>query len=145
MLDPEVRITLRMPESLRDRLLRASEMNNRSMNGEIVDRLDWTFERSTAEMQSLLDEQKRLSEAFQRQQELLATHKSLEQTSKSIIAFYENALRMLSQRALSVSGIPEDLRAGFEAWASHKGAVSPEEADKILLEIIKDAAPPRDE
>jgi hypothetical protein len=52
----EVRITLRLPARLRDRLSHAAEMNSRSMNGEIVERLDWTFDRSTKEMQSLLDQ-----------------------------------------------------------------------------------------
>lgn len=36
----EVRITLRLPSSLRDRLSAAADGNSRSMNGEIVARLD---------------------------------------------------------------------------------------------------------
>src|SRR5690606_1276650 len=39
----EVRITLRLPGSLRDRLLEAADKNSRSMNGEIVARLEDSF------------------------------------------------------------------------------------------------------
>jgi hypothetical protein len=54
--DEEVRITLRLPQKLRDRLISAAEMNSRSMNGEIVERLDYSFERLTEDMQKLLDD-----------------------------------------------------------------------------------------
>ncbi|MDR7034520.1 Arc family DNA-binding protein [Mesorhizobium sp. BE184] len=54
--DAEIRITLRLPAKLRDRLEYSAGMNSRSMNGEIVDRLDWSFDRSTKEMQALLDQ-----------------------------------------------------------------------------------------
>jgi len=43
MDDTEVRITLRLPGSLRDRLLEVADKNSRSMNGEIVARLEWTL------------------------------------------------------------------------------------------------------
>lgn len=52
--ESEVRITLRLPASLRNRLAKASLANNRSMNGEIVERLDWSFDPSTEEMTDLL-------------------------------------------------------------------------------------------
>ena len=54
MPDEEVRITLRLPASLRDKLLSSADDRSRSMNGEIVERLDWSFERATAEKESLL-------------------------------------------------------------------------------------------
>lgn len=38
--DEEVRITLRLPASLRDRLTEAASDSGRSMNGEIVSRLE---------------------------------------------------------------------------------------------------------
>ncbi|WP_426238137.1 Arc family DNA-binding protein [Pararhizobium sp. DWP1-1-3] len=50
MLDPEVRITLRLPQSLRDKLQDASLRGKRSMNGEIVERIDYTFERLEAQL-----------------------------------------------------------------------------------------------
>jgi hypothetical protein len=39
----EVRITLRLPEGLRDRLRRGSLNSGRSMNNEVVDRLEQSF------------------------------------------------------------------------------------------------------
>lgn len=41
--DDEVRITLRLPASLRDRLTESAGQRSRSMNGEIVSRLESTF------------------------------------------------------------------------------------------------------
>ncbi len=43
MSDEEVRITLRLPARLRDRLQASAEETSRSMNGEIVARLDGSF------------------------------------------------------------------------------------------------------
>lgn len=42
--DQETRITLRLPTRLRDQLARSAEETNRSMNGEIVARLELTFD-----------------------------------------------------------------------------------------------------
>ena len=42
--DEEIRITLRMPANLRDRLTREAASSGRSMNGEIVHRLEKTLE-----------------------------------------------------------------------------------------------------
>jgi predicted butyrate kinase (DUF1464 family) len=42
--EDEVRITLRLPEDLRDRLKKATEESGRSMNAEIVDRLTKSFD-----------------------------------------------------------------------------------------------------
>ena len=39
----EVRITLRLPAGLRDSLAEAADKHSRSMNGEIVTRLEWTL------------------------------------------------------------------------------------------------------
>ncbi|RVH37643.1 Arc family DNA-binding protein [Sinorhizobium meliloti] len=54
MPEEEVRITLRLPASLRDKLLASAEDRSRSMNGEIVERLDWSFDRATDERANLL-------------------------------------------------------------------------------------------
>lgn len=43
MDDLEVRVTLRLPQALRDQLANAAEANDRSMNGEIVQRLRDSF------------------------------------------------------------------------------------------------------
>ena len=54
--DTGIRITLRMPTVLRDRLMKSAEQASRSMNGEIVFRLD-EFDRlraqHTKELQNL--------------------------------------------------------------------------------------------
>lgn len=42
--DSEVRITLRLPASLRDSLTASADANSRSMNGEIVSRLSDSFD-----------------------------------------------------------------------------------------------------
>jgi predicted DNA-binding protein len=47
----EVRITFRMPVELRDRVKASSKSNNRSMNAEIVDRLERSFEASNSTSQ----------------------------------------------------------------------------------------------
>ncbi len=44
MEEQEVRITLRLPQGLRDRLTVASEANKRSMNAEIVWRIQDSFD-----------------------------------------------------------------------------------------------------
>lgn len=43
LADTEVRITLRLPGKLRDRLTEAADASGRSMNGEIVGRLENSF------------------------------------------------------------------------------------------------------
>ena len=44
----EVRLTLRLPEGLRDQLLEKAKVNGRSMNAEIVSRLELTVEKEGA-------------------------------------------------------------------------------------------------
>lgn len=44
---------MRLPEGMRDRIKSASEMNNRSMNSEIVERLQYTFEGLDADLSEL--------------------------------------------------------------------------------------------
>ncbi|EJK83558.1 Arc family DNA-binding protein [Rhizobium sp. AP16] len=51
---------LRMPDGLRERIKSAAELNNRSMNGEIVERLQYTFEELDAELGELLEKIARL-------------------------------------------------------------------------------------
>ncbi|MGO4480418.1 MULTISPECIES: Arc family DNA-binding protein [Rhizobium] len=63
----EVRITLRMPEGLRDRLRRGSLDSGRSMNNEIVDRLEQSFRSwPRVSIESALYERVRRAPAFQR-------------------------------------------------------------------------------
>lgn len=40
----EDKYVLRLPDGMRDRLKAAAEANNRTMNSEIIDRLDWSFD-----------------------------------------------------------------------------------------------------
>ena len=63
----EARITLRLPERLRDRLKAASLQSGRSMNNEIVDRLDQSFRSwPRVSVQSELFERVRRAPAYQR-------------------------------------------------------------------------------
>lgn len=54
MSDPrdQNRFLVRMPDGMRDRLREAAEANNRSMNSEIVSRLEQTFEMTGLEIQN---------------------------------------------------------------------------------------------
>lgn len=54
MAEEEVRITLRLPISVRDQLLLAAETSSRSMNGEIVERLRWTLGTLSKEVEQLV-------------------------------------------------------------------------------------------
>lgn len=59
--DDEVRITLRLPALLRDHLAKAAGESGRSMNGEIVVRLEDSFSGE----EKLWDEVNRISEAVE--------------------------------------------------------------------------------
>ncbi|MER8979280.1 Arc family DNA-binding protein [Mesorhizobium sp. M0870] len=59
----EARITLRLPTVLRDKLLKAAEESNRSMNGEIVFRLD-EFDRLVGEIVQMANSLEKREEAL---------------------------------------------------------------------------------
>lgn len=43
IIQPQDKYVLRLPDGMRDRLKRSAEVNNRSMNAEIIDRLEESF------------------------------------------------------------------------------------------------------
>lgn len=49
------RFQVRMPEGLRDRIAKAAEANNRSMNAEIVARLEGSFSGTSAEAKEIAE------------------------------------------------------------------------------------------
>ena len=58
--DEEVRLTLRLPAQLRDRLTREAQSSGRSLNGEMVHRLEKTLDDEQLTEKSLVDIDKRL-------------------------------------------------------------------------------------
>lgn len=50
MIDNEVRITLRLPQRLRDVLNQEIKITGRSMNAEIIDRLDKSFKKDVSNL-----------------------------------------------------------------------------------------------
>lgn len=163
---------LRLPKGMRERIKRASEMNNRSMNSEIVERLQYSFGGADAEIQALFDKINDLEAQLARSQqvlrgqgydvdlmnqlaveqannirlealtrtqaELIEANKQIKATSKGIIAFYENALRMLSRMVLSQNlTLPGYLKEAFEAWERHEGMFTEDEAATLAVAVAK--------
>lgn len=60
--DEEIRITLRMSSGLRDRLSSAASESSRSMNGEIIERLEKSFDALPAMPDELIERIERKSE-----------------------------------------------------------------------------------
>lgn len=58
--DPQFK--LRLTPILKERIEKAAEQNSRSMNGEILDRLDWTFDQVDAEMLELMEAARKAEE-----------------------------------------------------------------------------------
>lgn len=54
--DEEIRVTLRLPISLRDRLANKAQENARSMNGEIIARLEQTLQEATVTLPPITPE-----------------------------------------------------------------------------------------
>lgn len=53
MIQPQDKYVLRLPDGMRDRLKMAAELNSRSMNAEIIERVRYTFGPVDEEMEAL--------------------------------------------------------------------------------------------
>lgn len=87
----EVRMTLRLPVAIRDRLIQTAEMNNRSMNGEIVERLDYSLYRLHDDFQRVIDDTHRddvlrfEAEKNAMEDELRRANKRIEELEESLV------------------------------------------------------------
>lgn len=125
MDETEVRITLRLPTSLRHRLARASVANNRSMNGEIVARLDWSF---AAHPYAHL-----IRGLVELQEDLLTNTLELV-LDDSVIS----ELRLIAERrGMSVEGVVSKLIEGAIRNLDEKTALG-EQIERVILATVAD-------
>lgn len=123
MSDTEVRITLRLPEKLRDRLQTASNLNNRSMNGEIVERLQYTFGGVDEDLGRLHSEKHALEEEIARLK--MQLEEEQKNSARSAADWEEWAIRQFSDEntlyiLLDANGHPQS----WDEIVTHLQAIS---------------------
>lgn len=161
-MDSETRITLRLPTELRDRLQAASNDSERSMNGEIVFRLD-DFDRLAEEVSTLKENLARVEEANLRSQ-LELRHAIIEgetqraatkEMREALIASHdemtrkEHQLRKLTDEYSALEATAGALRIEIQAMAQRLAAAqeNPPGMKMALIfdKILMDAAHGNDE
>ncbi|WP_439618341.1 Arc family DNA-binding protein [Shinella sp.] len=132
MADKEVRITLRLPEGLRDKLEASASETSRSMNGEIVDRLDATFERATEREAHV----KRLRESERRMMKTIGDlSASRAETEKALATMSDRIAELVRENARLEKEVQGGAQrtAGWEDWATRKFT------DENTLYVLLDA------
>ncbi|WP_392711130.1 Arc family DNA-binding protein [Rhizobium ruizarguesonis] len=111
--DDEIRMTLRLPESLRDRLKVWADESGRSMNAEIVARLESSGGEDSAEVSEWKKRFEVEREAFTRMERLYdntfdvaMNYRELMRTTKGQLLQYVGMLRSLASTILHLDGPP---------------------------------------
>lgn len=123
----EARITLRLPTVLRDRLLKAAEQTNRSMNGEIVFRLD-DFDRLNDDLINTLE---RLGKLEERAYTALSRLRHLEPEHEALLlaaAEQEKRIEELLRQRDELNQQVGEAKGKLEAF---------ERTDKILASVFQ--------
>lgn len=147
--DSEVRITLRLPAKLRDRLSASADANSRSMNGEIVERLDWSLDRATDEIanltQQLLDAEDQISKVSRENSNLQFELRTAQTERQALERLLNDALAKLEGHTAEwrehvdvLRWVNQQLRATttlLEYVAANDGTL-PSEMLPLLLDLL---------